>query len=186
MQSRPSRWSPAIRVWTLSRNRGIPLARLTTINLDFIRSYRAQTNVVSRPTAGSGRGYSLVGHHELMIPLLAAAVVKFDQRLRGAAQHQFFGFGFGGRFHAFDDAARLFRGQFAGFVQFFAEPIGHVSLPPDKTDEGTVVDMAGDFDQVTQLVYRRDITGLRDRISRYLERKQAVWVLFDNLDKERA
>ena len=66
----------------LSRNRGIPLARLTTINLDFIRSYRAQTNVVSRPTAGSGRGYSLVGHHELMIPLLAAAVIELDQRLR--------------------------------------------------------------------------------------------------------
>ncbi|HEY2907562.1 MAG TPA: hypothetical protein VGJ29_16800 [Vicinamibacterales bacterium] len=66
----------------LARNRGIPLARLTTINLDFIRSYRAQTNVVSRPTAGSGRGYSLVGHHELMIPLLAAAVIELDQRLR--------------------------------------------------------------------------------------------------------
>jgi hypothetical protein len=66
----------------LARNRGIPLAQLTTINLDFIRSYRAQTNVVSRPTAGSGRGYSLVGHHELMIPLLAAAVIELDQRLR--------------------------------------------------------------------------------------------------------
>jgi hypothetical protein len=66
----------------LARNRGIPLALLTTINLDFIRSYRAQTNVVSRPTAGSGRGYSLVGHHELMIPLLAAAVIELDQRLR--------------------------------------------------------------------------------------------------------
>ncbi len=66
----------------LARNRGIPLAQLTTINLDFIRSYRAQTNVVSRPTAGTGRGYSLVGHHELMIPLLAAAVIELDQRLR--------------------------------------------------------------------------------------------------------
>jgi hypothetical protein len=66
----------------LAHNRGLPLARLTTINLDFIRSYRAQTNVVSRPTAGSGRGYSLVGHHELMIPLLAAAVIELDQRLR--------------------------------------------------------------------------------------------------------
>jgi Deoxyhypusine synthase len=66
----------------LARNRGIPLARLSTVNLDFIRSYRAQTNVVSRPTAGSGRGYSIVGHHELMIPLLAAAVIELDQRLR--------------------------------------------------------------------------------------------------------
>jgi hypothetical protein len=58
----------------LARNRGIGLAELTTVNLDVIRSYRAQTNVVSRPTAGTGRGYSLVGHHEIMIPLLAAAV----------------------------------------------------------------------------------------------------------------
>jgi arginine dihydrolase ArgZ-like protein len=58
----------------LARNRGIALAGLTTVNLDFIRGYRPQTNVVARPTAGTGRGYSLVGHHEIMIPLLAAAV----------------------------------------------------------------------------------------------------------------
>lgn len=58
----------------LARNRGIPLEGLTTVNLDFVRLYRPQTNVVTRPTAGSGRGYSLVGHHEIMIPLLAAAV----------------------------------------------------------------------------------------------------------------
>jgi len=58
----------------LARNRGIALAGLTTVNLDFLRSYRPQTNVVARPTAGTGRGYSLVGHHEIMIPLLAAAV----------------------------------------------------------------------------------------------------------------
>jgi hypothetical protein len=59
----------------LARNRGIALDGLTTVNLDFVRTYRAQTNVVLRPTAGTGRGYSIVGHHELMIPLLAAAVV---------------------------------------------------------------------------------------------------------------
>jgi len=58
----------------LARNKGIPLAGLTTVNLDFVRSYRPQTNVVARPTAGTGRGYSLVGHHEIMIPLLAAAL----------------------------------------------------------------------------------------------------------------
>jgi hypothetical protein len=62
----------------LARNRGLALAQLTTVNLDFIRSYRPQTNVVARPTAGTGRGYSLVGHHELMIPLLAAALVERD------------------------------------------------------------------------------------------------------------
>ncbi len=61
----------------LARNRGIALDGLTTVNLDFIRGYRPQTNVVTRPTAGtSGRGYSLVGHHELMIPLLAAAILR--------------------------------------------------------------------------------------------------------------
>ncbi|MGC4085742.1 MAG: hypothetical protein QM736_27350 [Vicinamibacterales bacterium] len=60
----------------LVRNRGIALANLTTVNLDFIRGYRPQTNVVSRPTAGTnGKGYSLVGHHEIMIPLLAAAIL---------------------------------------------------------------------------------------------------------------
>lgn len=60
----------------LARNRGIPLSQLTTVNLDFLRMYRPQTNVVSRPTAGTGRGYSLTGHHELMIPLLAAALIE--------------------------------------------------------------------------------------------------------------
>jgi hypothetical protein len=59
----------------LARNHGRSLAGLTTVNLDFIRHYRAQTNVVSRPVAGIGKGYSLVGHHEIMIPLLAAALI---------------------------------------------------------------------------------------------------------------
>ena len=60
----------------LVRNRGISLDGLTTVNLDFMRLYRPQTNVVSRPTAGIGKGYSLVGHHEIMIPLLAAALIE--------------------------------------------------------------------------------------------------------------
>jgi hypothetical protein len=60
----------------LARNRGLALADMTTVNLDFVRLYRPQTNVVTRPTAGTGRGYSLVGHHEIMIPLLAAAVTR--------------------------------------------------------------------------------------------------------------
>ena len=59
----------------LARNQGRSLAGVTTVNLDFIRHYRTQTNVVSRPVAGIGKGYSLVGHHELMIPLLAAALI---------------------------------------------------------------------------------------------------------------
>jgi len=60
----------------LARNTGRSLQGLTTVNLDFIRHYRPQTNVVSRPVAGIGRGYSLVGHHEIMIPLLAAALAE--------------------------------------------------------------------------------------------------------------
>jgi len=60
----------------LARNRGVALAGLTTVNLDFMRMYRPQTNVVHRPTQGSGRGYDLVGHHELLIPLLAAACIE--------------------------------------------------------------------------------------------------------------
>jgi hypothetical protein len=60
----------------LARNRGIALDGLTTVNLDFMRHYRPSTNVVSRPVAGIGKGYSIVGHHELMIPLLAAALVE--------------------------------------------------------------------------------------------------------------
>lgn len=57
---------------SLVRNRGIALDGLTTVNMDFLKMYRAETNVVRRPVAGIGRGYSLTGHHELMLPLLAA------------------------------------------------------------------------------------------------------------------
>jgi len=62
----------------LARNRGVSLEPLTTVNLDFIRQYRSETNVVARPTRGIGRGYSLVGHHELLLPLLAAALAERD------------------------------------------------------------------------------------------------------------
>jgi hypothetical protein len=60
----------------IARNDGRSLDGLTTVNLDFLRHYRPLTNVVNRPTAGTGRGYSLIGHHELLIPLLAAALVE--------------------------------------------------------------------------------------------------------------
>ncbi len=60
----------------LARNHGLPLDGLTTVNLDFIRHYRPHVNVVSRPVSGIGKGYSLVGHHEILIPLLAAALVE--------------------------------------------------------------------------------------------------------------
>jgi hypothetical protein len=60
----------------LARNQGHTLDGLTTVNIDFLRMYRPQTNVVTRPVAGTGgAGISLVGHHEILIPLIAAAVV---------------------------------------------------------------------------------------------------------------
>jgi hypothetical protein len=61
---------------TLVRNLGHTLQDFTTANFDFIQSYRPLTNVVRRPTAdGAGRGYAITGHHELTIPLLAAAIL---------------------------------------------------------------------------------------------------------------
>ena len=59
------------------RNLGNPLKHFTTVNFDFLQHYRPRANVVERPHAGAGgRGYSITGHHELMIPLLAAALVE--------------------------------------------------------------------------------------------------------------
>lgn len=61
---------------TLARNLGHAIEDFATANLDFIQSYRPNTNVVHRPTLGVGRGYSLTGHHEILVPLLAAALVE--------------------------------------------------------------------------------------------------------------
>ena len=61
---------------TLVRNLGHSLTDITTANFDFIQSYRPLTNVVRRPTEkGAGHGYSITGHHELTIPLLAAMLI---------------------------------------------------------------------------------------------------------------
>ncbi len=61
---------------TLCRNLGHSLLRFTTVNMDFVQHYRPNTNVVRRPTQGGGRGFALTGHHELMLPLLAAAIIE--------------------------------------------------------------------------------------------------------------
>jgi hypothetical protein len=62
---------------TVVRNLGHSLQEFTTANFDFIQHYRPMTNVVRRPVAGgAGRGHSVIGHHELMIPLLAASIVS--------------------------------------------------------------------------------------------------------------
>jgi hypothetical protein len=65
-----------LKALTLARNLGHRVEPLTTVNLDFIQHYRPLTNVVRRPTAGHGRGYAITGHHELLLPLLAAMVVE--------------------------------------------------------------------------------------------------------------
>jgi hypothetical protein len=58
------------------RNLGCPHRNFTTINLDFLQHYRPRVNVVERPhAAAGGRGISLTGHHELMLPLIAAALI---------------------------------------------------------------------------------------------------------------
>lgn len=61
---------------TVVRNLGFELRDFTTANFDFIQHYRPATNVVRRPVAGgAGRGYAITGHHEIMIPLLAAQIL---------------------------------------------------------------------------------------------------------------
>jgi hypothetical protein len=66
---------------TLVRNLGHGLSDITTANFDFIQSYRPLTNVVRRPTAdGAGRGYSITGHHELTLPLLAAVLICSSEK----------------------------------------------------------------------------------------------------------
>ncbi|UVT22487.1 MAG: hypothetical protein H8K03_14115 [Nitrospira sp.] len=65
-----------LKALSLGRNLGHPIANITTVNMDFLSHYRPQTNVVRRPTQKGGQGYSLTGHHEIMLPLLAAAVLE--------------------------------------------------------------------------------------------------------------
>lgn len=65
-----------VKALNLARNLGHPVRPLTTIDLDFQRHYRPSVNVVARPTAAGGRGLHITGHHELLFPLLAAAVLE--------------------------------------------------------------------------------------------------------------
>lgn len=61
------------------RNLGHPLAEFSTVNFDFLQHYRPRVNVVERPHARSGgHGFAITGHHEIMIPLLAAALVELS------------------------------------------------------------------------------------------------------------
>ena len=65
-----------LKALSLAKNQGAPLTRITTVNMDFIRHYRPSVNVVERPTLSGGKGYHLIGHHEIMLPLLAATILE--------------------------------------------------------------------------------------------------------------
>jgi len=67
---------------TLVRNSGEPLQDFTTANLDFIQHYRPTENVIRRPVKNGGRGIPLTGHHEILIPLLAAWLVELSPLTR--------------------------------------------------------------------------------------------------------
>ena len=65
-----------LKALAVARNLGHRVERFTTVNCDFVRQYRPERNVVERPTRRAGRGISLVGHHEILVPLLASGVVE--------------------------------------------------------------------------------------------------------------
>lgn len=65
-----------LKALTLARNLGHKVENITTINMDFIQHYRPSVNVLHRPTLNKGNSYALTGHHEIMFPLLAAAVIE--------------------------------------------------------------------------------------------------------------
>ncbi len=65
-----------LKALTLVRNLGSNVRRFTTVDMDFIRHYRPMNNVVKRPTSDGGEGFSLIGHNEIMFPLLAAALIE--------------------------------------------------------------------------------------------------------------
>lgn len=66
-----------VKAVTVARNAGHRVTDFTTVNCDFLQHYRPTQNVVRRPVAGgAGKGYALTGHHELLLPLLCAALVE--------------------------------------------------------------------------------------------------------------
>lgn len=64
-----------LKALSIAQNLGHQVDSFTTANFDMIQHYRPLQNVVKRPTSGEGRGYTITGHHEINIPLLAHAVL---------------------------------------------------------------------------------------------------------------
>jgi hypothetical protein len=73
-----------LKALTVARNLGWKARGFTTANLDMIRHYRPTMNVVERPTQRHGKGYTIIGHHEIMVPLLAAMIKRGAGRKRQA------------------------------------------------------------------------------------------------------
>lgn len=65
-----------LKALNLARNLGFPVKDFTAANFDMIYQYRPAQNIVSRPVAPGGKGYYIVGHHEIMLPLLAQAIIE--------------------------------------------------------------------------------------------------------------
>ena len=65
-----------LKALTIARNLGNKVENITTVNMDFIQHYRPRENVLKRPTINKGAAYALTGHHEIMFPLLAAAIIE--------------------------------------------------------------------------------------------------------------
>ena len=65
-----------LKAFTVAQNLGADLSGYTTANLDMVAHYRSGENVVRRPAAVAGKGYTLIGRHEFLVPLLAQAVVE--------------------------------------------------------------------------------------------------------------
>ena len=63
-----------LKALSVARNLGQTVKHFTVVNMDFISHYRSLTNVVRRPTQKHGHGYNLIGHHEIMLPLLIAGL----------------------------------------------------------------------------------------------------------------
>lgn len=68
-----------LKALAVARNIEGKITDFTAANFDMIQHYRPNENVVRRPTLGGGRGYSFTGHHEIMLPLLAAAVKSYER-----------------------------------------------------------------------------------------------------------
>jgi hypothetical protein len=65
-----------LKALTVARNLGAKAHGFTTAVFDMVAHYRPMMNVKLRPTQDGGRGFSFIGHHEIMIPLLAAMIVS--------------------------------------------------------------------------------------------------------------